>query len=246
MAIPPLASTGIGSGLDVNAIVDKLMAIERRPLDVARAAAGRVQVEDFGLRRREERARRAADRRQGIDRERRVPRHERHDLGHHARDARGGIRRGRGLAFDRSDRTRAGAQARLVRLRDGGRHRRIRDVDVHVRDLVRRNVHRQCVGGYRNGDDRRRTVVAGRHSRCGECSEGRRHRDDRGRRQRGGQAPGVHVELRCGDEPQGRRHRRRRQSRWTPRDFRSSPTIRPARRAQAATFRKRSLRRTLR
>lgn len=33
MPTPPLASTGIGSGLDVNAIVAKLMSIERRPLD---------------------------------------------------------------------------------------------------------------------------------------------------------------------------------------------------------------------
>jgi flagellar hook-associated protein 2 len=33
MATSPLASAGIGSGLDVNAIVEKLMSIERRPLD---------------------------------------------------------------------------------------------------------------------------------------------------------------------------------------------------------------------
>lgn len=33
MATSPLASAGIGSGLDVNAIIDKLMSIERRPLD---------------------------------------------------------------------------------------------------------------------------------------------------------------------------------------------------------------------
>ena len=32
MATPPLASAGLGSGLDVNAIIDKLMSIERRPL----------------------------------------------------------------------------------------------------------------------------------------------------------------------------------------------------------------------
>ena len=37
MATPPLASTGIGSGLDVNAIVDKLMAVERRPLEALQA-----------------------------------------------------------------------------------------------------------------------------------------------------------------------------------------------------------------
>ena len=37
MATPPLASTGIGSGLDVNAIVEKLMAVERRPLDALQA-----------------------------------------------------------------------------------------------------------------------------------------------------------------------------------------------------------------
>ena len=33
MTTSPLASAGIGSGLDVNAIIDKLMSIERRPLD---------------------------------------------------------------------------------------------------------------------------------------------------------------------------------------------------------------------
>lgn len=33
MATSPLASPGIGSGLDVNSIVEKLMALERRPLD---------------------------------------------------------------------------------------------------------------------------------------------------------------------------------------------------------------------
>ena len=34
MATSPLASTGIGSGLDVNGIVESLMAVERRPLDL--------------------------------------------------------------------------------------------------------------------------------------------------------------------------------------------------------------------
>jgi flagellar hook-associated protein 2 len=33
MATSPLASAGIGSGLDVNAIIEKLMSVERRPLD---------------------------------------------------------------------------------------------------------------------------------------------------------------------------------------------------------------------
>ena len=37
MATPPLASTGLASGLDVNAIVDKLMAVERRPLAALQA-----------------------------------------------------------------------------------------------------------------------------------------------------------------------------------------------------------------
>jgi flagellar hook-associated protein 2 len=51
MAIPPLASTGIGSGLDVNGIVDKLMAIERRPL-VALAqqqAAFKSKISAYGV-----------------------------------------------------------------------------------------------------------------------------------------------------------------------------------------------------
>ena len=50
MALPPLASTGIGSGLDVNGIVDKLMAIERRPLNVLaqQQAAFRSKISAFG------------------------------------------------------------------------------------------------------------------------------------------------------------------------------------------------------
>ena len=51
MAIPPLASTGIGSGLDVNAIVDKLMAIERRPLEVLaqQQAAFKSKISAYGI-----------------------------------------------------------------------------------------------------------------------------------------------------------------------------------------------------
>ena len=32
--MPTISSPGIGSGLDINGIVDKLMAAERRPIDV--------------------------------------------------------------------------------------------------------------------------------------------------------------------------------------------------------------------
>lgn len=51
MAIPPLASTGIGSGLDVNAIVDKLMAIERRPLQALaqQQAAFKSKISAYGV-----------------------------------------------------------------------------------------------------------------------------------------------------------------------------------------------------
>jgi flagellar hook-associated protein 2 len=51
MAIPPLASTGIGSGLDVNAIVDKLMSIERRPLEALalQQAAFKSKISAFGV-----------------------------------------------------------------------------------------------------------------------------------------------------------------------------------------------------
>ena len=51
MATPPLASTGIGSGLDVNAIVDKLMAVERRPLQALeqQQAAFRAKISAYGV-----------------------------------------------------------------------------------------------------------------------------------------------------------------------------------------------------
>lgn len=51
MAIAPLASTGIGSGLDVNAIVDKLMAIERRPLEALaqQQAAFKSKISAYGV-----------------------------------------------------------------------------------------------------------------------------------------------------------------------------------------------------
>lgn len=51
MATPPLASTGIGSGLDVNAIVDKLMAVERRPLEALQAqqAQFKSRISAYGV-----------------------------------------------------------------------------------------------------------------------------------------------------------------------------------------------------
>ncbi|MCL4760994.1 MAG: flagellar filament capping protein FliD [Burkholderiales bacterium] len=44
MALSPLASPGIGSGLDVNAIVEKLMAVERRPLEAIARQQGAFQA----------------------------------------------------------------------------------------------------------------------------------------------------------------------------------------------------------
>ena len=40
---PTLSSPGIGSGLDVNAIVQKLMAVEQRPLDLLNSQEKEVQ-----------------------------------------------------------------------------------------------------------------------------------------------------------------------------------------------------------
>jgi flagellar hook-associated protein 2 len=50
MASSTLASPGIGSGLDVNAIVDKLMAVERRPLDAlaTKQSAFQTKISAYG------------------------------------------------------------------------------------------------------------------------------------------------------------------------------------------------------
>jgi flagellar hook-associated protein 2 len=50
MATSPLASPGIGSGLDVNAIVDKLMALERKPLDAlaTQQSAFQTKISAYG------------------------------------------------------------------------------------------------------------------------------------------------------------------------------------------------------
>jgi flagellar hook-associated protein 2 len=50
MATSPLASPGIGSGLDINAIVEKLMSIERKPLDAIakQQAAFQSKISAYG------------------------------------------------------------------------------------------------------------------------------------------------------------------------------------------------------